>query len=236
MQRNSIYIGFDPREADAYLVTKTSIQKHLTQPVPIHAIQLGAMRDQGFYERPTEIREGRLWDVISGAPMSTEFAISRFLTPLLAKDGLALFMDCDMLVRTNLVRLFDSIDRTKAVTCVKHHHVPKNLGKMDGQVQTFYKRKNWSSFMVFNCDHEANKRLNVEIINSVPGRDLHSFCWLNDDEIGELDASWNWLVGYSDTDIEPKVVHFTEGVPTMEGHEHDAYADEWRNVLKRAAA
>jgi hypothetical protein len=29
---------------------------------------------------------------------------------------------------------------------------------MDGQAQTRYARKNWSSVMVFNCDHPANER------------------------------------------------------------------------------
>jgi hypothetical protein len=49
--------------------------------------------------------------------------------------------------------------------------------------------------MLFNCDHPSNKKLTVEMINTLPGRDLHRFCWLEDDEIGELDPGWNWLVG-----------------------------------------
>ena len=41
---------------------------------------------------------------------------------------------------------------------------------------------------------------------------------------------WNYLVGHSNSGIDPKVVHFTEGVPDMDGYEHVPYADEWRAV------
>ena len=30
---------------------------------------------------------------------------------------------------------------------------------MDGVVQTSYPRKNWSSLMLFNCDHPSVKKL-----------------------------------------------------------------------------
>jgi hypothetical protein len=33
--------------------------------------------------------------------------------------------------------------------------------------------------MVFNCDHPANRALTLDLINTVPGRDLHRFCWLD---------------------------------------------------------
>lgn len=90
--------------------------------------------------------------------MSTEFAISRFLTPHLAGRGLALFMDCDMLVRSNLTSLFLDLETgDKAVYCVKHQYNPTGNEKMDGQLQTRYVRKNWSSFMIFDCNHPANK-------------------------------------------------------------------------------
>ena len=48
--------------------------------------------------------------MISDAPMSTEFSISRFLVPALAKEGWALFLDADMLARANLMRLFELAD------------------------------------------------------------------------------------------------------------------------------
>lgn len=203
----------------------------MTQQIPVRGIVLDDLVQKGSYSRPTTYEDGQLWDVISEAPMSTEFAISRFFTPLLAKTGWALFMDCDFLVRTSLCRLFESLDPKYAVYCVKHNHMPEGITKMDGMTQTRYARKNWSSFCVFNCDHPANKNLTVSVLNRWPGRDLHAFKWLSDDEIGELGVEWNYLVGVTKSLIEPKCVHFTLGTPDMPGYENSAYADEWRAVL-----
>ena len=104
---------------------------------------------------------------------------------------------------------------------------------LDGQAQTQYERKNWSSVMVFNVDHPANAQLTPAMVNALPGRDLHRFCWLEDDQIGELAPEWNFLVGHTDPSVEPKIVHFTEGGPWMSGYENVAYADEWRRQLWR---
>lgn len=236
-QKQSIWIGFDPREADAFAVAKHSIRRNTPLPFPVHGLVLSDLRAKGLYTRPTSRRDGRLWDDISEAPMSTEFANSRFLAPKLASTGWALFMDSDMLVRTDIKRLFDLADPDKAVMVVKHDHQPKARVKMDGQVQTRYARKNWSSVVLFNCDHPANRPLvETNIVNTLPGRDLHRFCWLKDDLIGELHCRWNWLVGHSDPMIDPAIVHFTDGIPTMQGHEDCAYADEWRAELERWAA
>jgi lipopolysaccharide biosynthesis glycosyltransferase len=229
----SIWIGYDTREAEAFSVARESIRAHLNLPLPVHAIVLDELRSRGLYQRPTEIRDGRLWDAISEAPMSTEFAISRFLVPALARRGLALFMDCDMLIRANLGRLFEFCNRdpSKAVWCVKHDHRPCSTVKMDNQAQTQYARKNWSSVMVFNVGHPSNARLTPAMVNALPGRDLHAFCWLGDHEIGELDPEWNFLVGHTDPNIDPKIVHFTEGGPWMRGYENVPFADEWRAQL-----
>lgn len=228
----SVWIGFDPREAAAFAVAKDSMRRRMIQPIPVKGIILDEMREKGFYTRPTERRDGRLWDVISEAPMSTEFAISRFLTPILAKTGWALFADCDVLARRSLARLFDLADERYAVMCVKHNHEPPEGVKMDGQAQTRYARKNWSSVMLFNCGHPANRLLTLDMINERPGRDLHAFCWLEDYEIGALPAEWNYLVGHSVTNEDPAIVHFTDGLPFMPGYEDVQYADEWRTALR----
>lgn len=168
--------------------------------------------------------------------MSTEFAISRFMTPILAGAGLAVFTDADVMVRTPLTQLFDGIDPSKAVSVVQHRFDPPQGVKMDGQAQTRYARKNWSSVCVFNCDHPSNRALTVDLVNTVPGRDLHRFCWLQDDEIGALDPKWNWLAGHSDPSIDPAIVHFTDGTPDMPGYENQPFADEWRGHLSAKAA
>jgi hypothetical protein len=83
--------------------------------------------------------------------------------------------------------------------------------------------------MLFNCDHPSNRKLTVDMINSVPGRDLHAFCWLKDSEIGALSPAWNFLVGHSDTDIDPAIVHWTEGGPWFPEYRDAPFADEWRD-------
>lgn len=231
----SVWIGFEPRELDAYVIARHTVKR---KPFPVgmevHGVILQKLRERELYTRPTEVHDGKLWDVISEANMATEFAISRFLVPYLTNyKGWALFTDCDMLFRRGLAQLFLLADPSKAVMVVKHK-LPQAEGvKMDGQVQTLYPRKNWSSVMLFNCAHPSNRKLTVELVNSVPGRNLHRFCWLGDDEIGELPPEYNCLVGHSDV-TDPTIVHFTDGIPSMKGYESSAYADEWRRALLEA--
>lgn len=236
MTKRAIYIGYDPREAEAFAVCRESIKRRLNLPIPIYGLVLEDLKKRGMFWRLQERRDGQLWDMISEAPCATEFSISRFLVPHLAQTGQALFMDCDMLARANLWELFDACDNSKAVWCVQHKHEPTNTVKMDNQIQTRYARKNWSSVMMFNLDHPGNKRLTPHMVNSLPGRDLHRFCWLDDDEIGELGPEWNFLVGHTKPTVDPKIVHFTDGVPCMPGYENVAYADEWRRERNQWAA
>jgi hypothetical protein len=230
----SICIGYDSRESEAYDVASFSIDVH-GPGIPQRAVRLDNLRRQGLYTRPTTLLDGRLWDDISEAPMSTEFAISRFLTPHLAVNGWALFADCDILVRRDLDRLFALADSAFAVMCVKHDHRPVEGVKMDGQAQTTYARKNWSSVMLFNCDHPANYALTVDLVNTAPGRDLHRFCWLNDNLVGALPSEWNYLVGSTrlPAGVEPHIVHFTAGGPWFPGFEGVEYAEEWRAMRDR---
>lgn len=233
----SIWIGFDPRETATFSVARESAKANLSfKGIPIRGVVLPYLQDKGLYYRPTRKVLGRLYDEISEANMSTEFAISRFLVPKLAKQGWAIFMDCDVLVRGNLARVFETLNPKYAVQCVKHDYSAKEGEKMDGQAQQAYPRKNWSSVMAINCDHPANRALTVDLINTVPGRDLHRFCWLDDKDIGELDPSWNWLVGEQPQPKNPNLVHYTLGSPELQGFENAPFADEWRHFLWRAAA
>lgn len=108
--------------------------------------------------------------------------------------------------------------------------------KMDNQLQTFYARKNWSSVCLFNCDHPAMQRFTLKDLNERPGRDLHAFCWLKDGEIGELPAEWNYLVGVTKEDLQPKLLHYTLGTPNMPGHEECEFADIWNKDLENLRA
>jgi lipopolysaccharide biosynthesis glycosyltransferase len=233
----SIWIGFDPREADAFAVARNSTLRRLTAPIPVHGLMLADLQARGLYTRPTERRGGQLWDVISDAPCSTEFSITRFIVPYLCGfQGFAVFMDCDVLARCSLARLFELADPTKAVQVVKHDHQPAQSVKMDGQIQTAYPRKNWSSVVLWNCAHPANRFLVPDNVNALTGRELHGFTWIRDEDIGELPVEWNWLAGHSDPAINPRIVHFTDGIPSMDGYSDAPYADEWRAELRRWAA
>lgn len=239
----SIFIGFDPRESDAFAVARASIRRHLNLPVPIFGLVLADLKEKGLYHRPTEKRASAadrpvLWDVISDAPMATEFSISRFLVPHLAGSGFALFVDADVMARANIAELFMMAenDPSKAVWCVQHDHKPSTSIKMDQQIQTAYGRKNWSSVCLWNLDAPANKALTVEVINSARGRDLHQFFWLSDSDIGQLDPEWNYLVGESEPIEGPKIVHFTLGSPSMAGYENCEFSDEWRSELYKWAS
>lgn len=223
-----VFIGWDAREAAVADICRHSILRR-TDPASVRVdyIKLADLTAAGRYRRPTERRGGQLWDTISDAPMSTEFAISRFFTPLLAKTDWAVFCDCDFLWRVDIRALLALADPRYAVMCVHHVHVPPETTKMDAQMQTRYARKNWSSMMLFNTRHPANAALDETLINTVPGRELHRFCWLEDDEIGALPTTWNWLEGTSDPAIDPNVVHYTRGGPWFEAWRDVRHADLW---------
>lgn len=232
-----VFLGWDPREVAAYAVAARSIQARASVPVDIRKIRLDWLRDRGWYLRPTVRRNGQLWDVVSEAPMSTEHAIARFFVPLLCGfSGWALFADSDVLVRADLAELFALADERYAVQVVQHAYEPSETRKMDGQIQTAYARKNWSSVVLWNCAHEAHRALTINVLNGWPGRDLHAFTWLADDLIGALPAAWNHLVGVSSESAEPvKLAHFTLGLPNMAGYESCAFADEWRAAAEVCA-
>ena len=146
-----IFIGWDGREPEAYDVARFSLERRATIPVEITPIKLDDLRARGLY--------GRGEDPLA----STEFTYSRFLTPFLADfQGWALFCDCDFLWLADVAELFEFADATKALHCVQHDYRPTETTKMDGQVQTVYPRKNWSSLMLFNCDHPSVRKLTPE--------------------------------------------------------------------------
>ncbi|MCC8945998.1 hypothetical protein H8A97_13035 [Bradyrhizobium sp. Arg62] len=244
MVDRSLWIGWDPnpKEIAAFAVAKVSARRALGPYIPIRGLMLGELKRLGLYTRQLEIRHTvdgpEMWDVISQARQSTEHANSRFLVPTIAERGWALFSDADVLFRRPLNTTFESLDRSKAVYCVKHDYRPKTTKKMEGAAQTQYFRKNWSSVCFYNCDHPSNRKLTVELFNKTPGRDLHRFCWLEDDEIGELPPSFNFLVGHHSTKQvpDPHIVHFTEGTPNMAGYEDSPFAEEWWGELNRWAA
>lgn len=241
--KKKIFIGWDSREPMAYDVARRSFLRR-TEPDSLQVIPI-EIKHMDQLTRPIERRpDGTMWDPISQAPMSTEFAISRFLTPYLARGGWALYVDCDVLCLADVAELFALADPKFAVMCVKHEEQPGATGvKMDGQIQTAYARKNWSSVVLWNCDHPSNKALTIEMINTVPGRDLHRFSWLKDEEIGELPREWNYLVAASPAIAgEKKLLHFTLGGPwlkdwvTMDAQAENLWFEEAGRIWAKKAS
>jgi hypothetical protein len=209
-----VYIGYDPKEAVAYHTLAHSILRRASIPVsiaPLMRSQLGTLyrRERG----PTE---------------STEFSLTRFLVPALSGyAGWSVFMDCDMLCRSDIAELAAHMLRSpdKAVLVCPHDYVPRTQRKFLDQVQTKYPRKNWSSLMLFN--NERCQALSAEYVNSASGLDLHRFAWTEDAAIGQLPLEWNWLVGEYEHNPAAKIVHFTLGGPYFEAYRNCDYAEEW---------
>jgi hypothetical protein len=85
--KRSIWIGFDPREADAFAVAVDTAKAHAPD-IPVNCPSLDLLRKLRPLLAPDQPpRRQPLGRLISDAPMSTEFAISRFLTPILAGRG-----------------------------------------------------------------------------------------------------------------------------------------------------
>ena len=165
---------------------------------------------------------------------STQFTYSRFLVPKLTNyEGWAVFCDCDFIFLGDVSNLFKNLDENKAVYCVKHDYTPKETTKMDGQTQTVYPRKNWSSMVLWNCEHPKNKILTPELLNEESPKFLHRFSWLDDNEIGSLPLEYNWLVGWykEPNDGHPKILHYTEGGPWFDGYRDCEYGDDWKKEL-----
>jgi len=181
---------------------------------------------------------GENTDLIDGKTFSTEFSHTRFLIPhLMDYKGWALFMDADMIFLSDIKDLMAHADEKYAVMCVKHHY-PRATDyiKMDNRTQRIYTRKNWSSFVLWNCSHPANKYMTPERVNFQHGGDLHGFSWLSDDLIGALPTTYNYISGISPKLPQnssganhgwPKVIHYTDGGPWFETCRDVPYAQTW---------
>ena len=85
-----------------------------------------------------------------------------------------------MILTTDIKELFDQADDKYAVMCVQHDYKVKEGIKMDGQKQTIYPRKNWSSVVLWNCGHPSNRVVDQDQVNSLElnGAYFHRFSWL----------------------------------------------------------
>jgi len=216
-----IFIGFDLRETVAFHVLAQSLMHHASSPISItplnrRNLQSCFSRERGQYD-------------------STDFAVSRFLVPMLCDfQGRAIFLDCDMLARDDIAKLLSEVESNPesaaaAVCVVKHDYIPSTAKKFLNQTQTEYARKNWSSVMVFN--NARCRMLTRSYVESAPGLDLHQFAWVRGGggDIGSLNKKWNCLIGEENQCLpsDASILHFTLGTPCFREYADCEMAPEW---------
>lgn len=207
-----VFVGYDSRMPALTHVFSHSVHARASSPVAVIPLVLTQLN--GILARERD------------ALQSTDFAFSRFLTPYLSDfEGWSLFADNDVIVRDDLAKLWALRDDRYAVMVVKHEQNPTESAKFLNQPQTKYKRKNWSSIMLFN--NARCTALTPEYVNTASGLDLHQFKWLDDDLVGSLPPEWNHLVGYGAPNPDAKLVHYTIGGPYFAEYCDCDYSREW---------
>lgn len=207
-----IFIGYDPREAVAFHVCVNSIIRHSTQPVSIIPLSLNLL--QGYKEQHTD--------------GSNHFIYSRFLVPYLMNyTGWAIFIDGDMLLRKDISELYNLKNDNYAVKVVKHDYKTRMPIKYLGSKNEDYPKKNWSSVILWNCEHPANRMLTPDLIEKQTGSYLHRFSWLEENKVGELSKEWNWLPDEYGENKDANLLHYTLGTPCFHDFATTPMADEW---------
>jgi len=187
-----IFVGMDKRQPLAPTVLQSSIIRNSSKPVSI------------------------TWLVQDQLPVKrrglTDFTFTRYLPPFLCRyEGLALFLDADMLVRADIAELFELADPRYAVQVVKG-----------------VERFEWPSLMLFDC--ALCKALTPEFIEKGEPQRLD---W---GAVGDLPKEWNHCVGYDAPNPDAKLVHYTMGIPAFPEVQHLEYADEWKAELRVACS
>ena len=191
-----IYIGFDVSKPECFDVCKFSIQKR-TNEISINKIGNSILSNDIWYRKRNDLE-------------TTDFSICRFLVPYLSNyDGISVFMDDDFLWQCDVKELMNYYGDTKSVMVCKHDYVPKHTKKWSNNKQTIYRRKNWSSLMMFNNAHQDCKKLTSEYVNSIHPLSLHQFEWTS--SYGSIPLEYNHLVGEYDNIENAKALHYTNG-------------------------
>lgn len=204
-----IFLGYDLRESVGYHTCVQSIIDTTKQHVSISPVT-GDRRDG-----------------------TNDFVYARFLIPYLCDyRGWALFADgSDMIFREDVAALWALRDNGYAAMVVKHvyetKHSKKYVGTKMESPNHSYPRKNWSSLVLWNCEHPSNRFLNPYYVGTKSGSELHRFAWLRDEEIGALPTKWNVLIGEDGETGPCAVAHFTLGIPAMPYYAKCRYAPEW---------
>ena len=207
-----VFVGYDPREAIAYHTCVNSIIRHASRPVAIIPIALNLFQD--YKETHTD--------------GSNNFIYTRFLVPhLMGFKGWAIFIDGDMIIRGDIVELWNLRQLDKDVMVVKHDYQTCMPVKYLGAKNENYPRKNWSSVILWNCNSFPNRQLTPEFVQTSSGSFLHRFAWLDDNRIGDLPPEWNWLPDEYGPNLNAKLLHYTLGAPCFQEFADTPQGNEW---------
>jgi len=209
-----VFVGYDPREAIAYHVCANSIIRNASAPVAIIPVALNLF---------TDYKE-------THGDNSNHFVYTRFLVPYLMDfKGRAIFIDGDMVVRGDIIELYESLKTAHDVAVVKHDYKTRMPVKYMGAPNEDYPRKNWSSVIVWDCQSYPNRRLTPDFVQKQPGSFLHRFSWIDDDRIQALPPEWNWLPDELGENTEAKLLHYTLGTPCFHEFADTTQAAEWHS-------
>ena len=207
-----VFVGFDPRQLAGFTACVASLYEHaISRPVSLTPLSIPAL--------PID-RVGL-----------TPFSYSRFLVPWLCDhSGYALYIDMDTLFRADVAELFE-----ECWSCADPNETAvwvADLPKDHGFEQ--------SAVMLFNAEHEDNKRLTPHIIEHPPQAAAlageysfarpHLIDWTND--VRTFSADWHHLVGYHAPNPDAKLVHFTQGLPFHPECQGSEFEAEFTRILK----
>jgi hypothetical protein len=212
-----IFIGYDPTQQIAYEVLRHSLEKHASEPIDVQPIDTDKIPE---------------WNRAQDPLQSTPFTYTRFLVPYLCDyQGIALFMDSDMLALGDVCELFHLPMDGIALRVRQHDYNPTETVKMGGKVQTQYPRKNWSSLMLMNTPELT--AWSKEAVETQSGAWLHRFEPIPDSKLGDIPVEFNVL---DEMTGPTKLLHYTSGGPWLAGCEDAAHGDLWHQYREEYQA
>lgn len=206
-----VFTGYDERESPGFHTFVSGLIRRASKPVAIHP--LASMG----------LPEG-----------SNTFTLSRFLVPWLCGfKGHAIFLDgADMVILDDIAKLDDLFDPTYAVQVVKHpDYEPQSLRKYIGTdmecEQSCYSRKNWMSCVIFNCEHSAWFGMTPQAVAMKTPMQLLQLQDFLDEEIGDLPPEWNVVIDEQQSDVQAKILHWSNGIPSFPHYRDASRSKTW---------
>jgi hypothetical protein len=212
-----IFVGYDPREAISYHVFCQSLISNSKCAISFNPLVKDSIDDY------VENHDDR----------SNDFIYTRFLVPHLTNfTGWAFYFDGDMICQADIQELLPYCNNDLAVCVVKHEYKTKFPKKYLGNINEDYPRKNWSSVIMWNCGHPANRVLTPSFVMESSGSYLHRFSWLEDSMIGSLPTEWNWLVAEMPDNYNAKLLHYTIGTPCFKDYSNLGMSESWNKFFR----